>query len=606
MSTDKFFRTKIQQTLRIDRAVALVWQSAPGWTIASMMLVVIRGTLPLVLLYLMKLVVDAVVTGIAAPDKHVAFAHVAVRIMLTGVVSLGSALCQSLADLVSQIQAQAITDHVQEILHAKSIAVDLEYYENAQYYDTLHRAQQEAPYRPTQILNSLIQLGQSSISLFAIAALLLSFHWGMFAILIFAALPGILLRVRHAGQMYNWQRQQTPTERQSWYINWILTGDMHAKEIRLFDLGALFIRRFRDLRRQLRREKLKMVTKRAIIEFVTQTSATLAVFGSYAFVAYRTIQGRITLGDLVMYYQAFQRGQGFLRESLSSLAGLYEDNLFLSSLYEFLDLKRKIVEPVHPRKVPRPMQAGIVFTHVSFQYPLSTKNALEDINLTIRPGEKIALVGENGAGKTTLIKLLCRLYDPSSGSLTLDGIDLRDVETTALRREISVILQDYACYHLTARDNIWFGNITIPSADQDQIITAARYAGADEVIAGLKHGYETILGKWFEDGEELSVGEWQKVALARAFLRHTQIIVLDEPTSAMDAKAEYEIFQQFRQRTKGQTVIVISHRFSTVRMADRIYVLQHGKIVESGSHDELIRLGGTYAHLFETQAQYYR
>jgi ATP-binding cassette subfamily B protein len=251
------------------------------------------------------------------------------------------------------------------------------------------------------------------------------------------------------------------------------------------------------------------------------------------------------------------------------------------------------------------MQTGIAFDHVSFQYPTGTREVLEDISLTIRPGEVVALVGENGSGKTTLIKLLCRLYDPASGIITLDGIDLRQLETTALRREISVIFQDYAQYHLTARENIWFGNVALPP-DQERIAAAARHAGADEVIAGLPQGYETILGKWFEDGEELSVGEWQKVALARAFLRDAQIIVLDEPTSALDARAEYEVFKKFRQLAAGRTVILISHRFSTVRMADRIFVLEGGRIIESGAHDELVRLGGTYARLFETQAQYYR
>ena len=454
-------------------------------------------------------------------------------------------------------------------------------------------------------MNGLVQVAQSGISLLAMAGLLFSFHWGIAAILFVAAIPGLFVRLRYACQTYRWQRRSTPAERQAWYFHWMLTGDVHAKEIRQFGLGPLFRRRFRDLRQQLRREKIEIATRRSIAELVSQASATIAVFGSYAFIAYRAVQGAITLGDLVMYYQAFQRGQGFLREMLGGLAGLYEDNLFLSNLHEFFELKSKVVEPPHPRPVPQPMQTGLAFDHVSFRYPTGTREVLEDISLTIRPGEVVALVGENGSGKTTLIKLLCRLYDPASGIITLDGIDLRQLETTALRREISVIFQDYAQYHLTARENIWFGNVTLPP-DQERIAAAARHAGADEVIAGLPQGYETILGKWFEDGEELSVGEWQKVALARAFLRDAQIIVLDEPTSALDARAEYEVFKKFRQLAAGRTVILISHRFSTVRMADRIFVLEGGRIIESGTHDELVRLGGTYARLFETQAQYYR
>ncbi len=605
MPIRKSGRLNIRRALRLDLALRLVWQSASGWTIASLMFIVVQGPLPLLSLYFMKLLVNTVTADLMASDKGSAFREVAILIIFMGVVSLLNTSLGSIANLINEAQTQVVTDHVHDILHAKSIEVDLEYYENSQYYDTLHRTQQEAPYRPTSILYGLIQLGQNGISLLTMTGLLFSFHWGIAAILFAAVLPGVLVRFKYAGKMYRWQYEWTPAERQTWHFNWMLTGDEHAKEIRLFDLGTLFIRRFRNLRRQLRRERLKITTKSTITELVTQVSATLAVFGSYTFIAYRTMQGAITLGDLVMYFQAFQRGQGFLREVLSSLAGLYEDNLFLSSLYEFLDLERKVAEPSHPKPVPRPMQTGIVFDHVNFQYPTGTRKVLEDVSLIIHPGEKVALVGENGAGKTTLITLLCRLYDPTGGTISLDGVDIREFKTAVLRREISVIFQDYVQYNLTARENIWFGNIELPP-DHERIVTAARHAGADDVIAGLKNGYDTVLGKWFEDGEELSIGEWQKVALARAFLRDAQIIVLDEPTSAMDAKAEYEVFKKFRQLAEDQTAIIISHRFSTVRMADRIYVLENGKISESGTHDELIRHDGTYARMFETQAQYYR
>ncbi|MBW2172415.1 MAG: ABC transporter ATP-binding protein [Deltaproteobacteria bacterium] len=596
---------KVRHALRLDRAMRFVFKAAPGWTFASMILVLVQGVLPLVTLYLMKLIVDAVTFALTAPDKNAAFWHVAILIGLAAGVALLNAVTQLLARLVNEAQTLTVTDHMYDVLHAKSIEVDLEYYENPQYFDTLHRAQQEGPYRPTQIVNSLVRLGQNSISLLAIAALLLTFHWLIAIILFVAAMPGILVRVKHSGRIYQWQRGRTPVERKSSYFNWMLTGDVHAKEIRLFGLGDLFIRRFSDMRKQLRSEKLKITRQRSTAELGAQACATIAVFGSFGFIAYRTVHGAITLGDLVMYFGAFQRGLGYLREMLGGLADLYESNLFLSNLYEFLDLEPKVKQPTRPSPVPRPMRQGIMFDHVSFQYPNSHRMVLQDVSLSIDPGEVVALVGENGSGKTTLIKLLCRLYDPVSGSITLDDIDLRQFETSALRREITVIFQDYVKYHLTAQENIWFGNIEVPN-EKEEIMMAACYADAENMIAKLPKGYDTILGKWFEDGEELSVGEWQKVALARAFMRNAQIMVLDEPTSALDAKSEYQVFKGFRRLMEGRSAILVSHRFSTVRMADRIFVFDGGSITESGSHDELLRRGGKYAQLFEKQAESYR
>jgi ATP-binding cassette, subfamily B, bacterial len=553
----------------------------------------------------MKLMIDAVTAGLASPDKAAAFGRVAFLIGLSGIAALVTAVCASVSGFISEAQSMAITDRISGLLHAKSVEIDIEYYENPRYFDTFHRAQQEAPSRPTRIVNGLIQVGQNGVSLLAMAGLLFSFHWGIASVLFAAVIPGILVRMKYSGALYRWQRRSTSAERQSWYYHWMLTGDGHAKEIRLFNLGPLFMDRFRDLRQKIRREKLELSRKRSAAELAAQTGATIAVFGSYAFIAYRTLRGGITLGDMVMYTQAFQRGQGYLKQILGGLAGLYEDNLFLSNFYEFLDLRPKIVQPGRPSAFPGPIRSGIVFDRVEFQYPGGGRKALESVSMDIRAGEHVALVGENGAGKTTLVKLLCRLYDPSSGSIRIDGVDLREFDPASLRREISVILQDYVRYNVSARENIWFGDVTLPPRD-GRIEAAAERSGADKVISGLPRGYETNLGRWFEDGEELSVGEWQKVALARAFLRNAQILVLDEPTSSLDARAEVEVFNQFRHLAEGRTAVLISHRFSTVRMADRIFVLENGTIVDCGSHEELMRRGGMYARLFESQARAYR
>ncbi|MCT7949525.1 ABC transporter ATP-binding protein/permease [Ancylothrix sp. C2] len=596
-------KNQLQLLQNLKRAIRLVWQSTHLWTTASLILLLIQGLLPLLSLYLMKLIVDTVTAGIGGGTA--AFYQVLLFVFLAGITALLSDLCRSLSGYASEAQSQIVTDFVHDLLHAKSIELDLEYYENSQFYNALHRAQQEAIYRPNRILTSLVQLAQNAISLIAIAGLLVSLHWGIAAVLFVAALPSLFVRFKHTGKLYKKQRSWTMPERIAYYFHLMLTNHSYAKEVRLFDLGSLFRRRYQNLRTQIRQEKLTLSQQRNLAELMSQASSTLAVYAACGFIAYQTIQGQITLGGLVMYYQGFQRGQTFLREMLNSLASLYENSLFLSLLYEFLDLKRAVVEPLSPQTVPKPIQNQIQLESVSFHYPHSNRALLEDINLTIKAGETVALVGENGAGKTTLIKLLCRLYDPTSGSITIDGIDLKQLNTTDWRREISVVFQDYARYNLTAQENIGFGNINLLQETAD-IVKAAQESGADRVISRLPKGYDTTLGTQFDEGEELSIGEWQKVAIARAFLRQAQILILDEPTSALDAKAEYEVFEQFRQLIKGKTAILISHRLSTVKMVDRIFVLQNGKIVETGTHEELLKLGGTYAQLFEIQAKYYQ
>jgi ATP-binding cassette subfamily B protein len=596
----KPIKEKILQALRVNRAVRLVWQATPGWTLANLLMQIMQGILPLAALYLMKLIVDGVMLSMTAADKTESFSQVMFFIGIAAGIALLYALCQLLANMANQAMSLAVTDHVFDLMHAKSVEVDLEYYENPQYFDTLHRAQQEGPYRPTAIVNDLVRLVQNSVTLIAMAGLLITLHWIIAVILFVAVLPGIFVRIHYSNKLFQWQRQRTTTERQASYLNWILTGDIYAKEVRLFGLGDLLIERFSKLQKQLRVEKLILSQKQSMFDFMAQTSATIAVFGSFAYIAYKTVYGHITLGDMVMFFQAFQRGLNAMRDLLGGMASLYEDNLFLSNLFDFLKLRPKVKESAHPTPLPIPIQQGIVFDSVSFQYPSTTRKVLEDISLTIAPGETVALVGRNGCGKTTLAKLICRLYDPQHGSISFDGIDLKEFEIRLLRREISVLFQDFVKYYLTANENIWFGNVDQP-VDEQRIQTAADQAGVDELIRQLPHGYETILGKWFDNGEELSRGEWQKIALARAFLRKSQIILLDEPASSLDPRAEYEVFQRFKDLAAGATAIFISHRLSTVKMADRIFVMEKGKIVESGSYDELMEKKGSFAYLFDMQ-----
>jgi ATP-binding cassette subfamily B protein len=346
--------------------------------------------------------------------------------------------------------------------------------------------------------------------------------------------------------------------------------------------------------------------RRSAGESASQAVASAVVFGTFAFIAHEAFNGIITIGDMLMYFGAIQQGQSFLKTFLGSLVGLYENNLFLTAFYEFINLKPKVEEPLNPRPFPRPIKSKIIFEHVGFSYPNTSRVVLNDINLEILPGQIVALVGENGSGKTTLIKLLCRLYDPQEGTIKIDGIDLRDFKISDLRREISTVLQDYACYHLKARENIWLGNVDMPE-DINHIVQAAEYSGIDEVIKRLTKGYDTILGRELEkDGAELSIGEWQKVALARAFFRDSQLIILDEPTSSLDAKAEEEVFNRFKQLAAGKMAVIISHRLSSVTMADRIYYIKEGHVTEQGTHRQLMDQGKEYAQLFEIQAKHYR
>lgn len=598
---------KLKAALRIGPALRLVWTSSRGWTVLSLSLVVVQSLAPLAVLYLIKLVVDAITPG-AAGAGDVPFDHVVLLILLTALAGLVGAAAAAVSGLALEAQGHLVTDHVLDVMHEKSVEVDLAFYEDPEFHDTFHRAQREAPYRPTGVLRNLLTVLRSGLTVLGILGLLATVHPALPILLVLAVVPGLVVRLRHADRSYRWQRRRASDERRAKYLGWILTDPGHAKELRALSLGSELRDRFRDLRAVLRREKVALARQRTTAEVLAQVGAALAVFGSYAFIAYQTLQGPLSLGDLVMYFGAVQSGQALLQSLFTALGALYEDNLFLSILDDFLAVEPRLVAPETPQPIPESAWRGegLRMEGVGFRYPGTEKPILKDVDLAIGPGEIVALVGPNGAGKSTLVKLLCRLYDPTSGRITLEGSDLRTFHPEELRVEIGLVFQDFSRFQLAAADNIRFGDVRRIEEEGRWEERPAREADIHGKLSSLGRGYDTILGRWYEEGEELSLGEWQKVALARAFASPGRLLVVDEPTSALDAGAEAAFFAALRTALRDRSALLISHRFSTVRMADRIYVLDGGRIRESGTHEELVRRGGRYAELFGLQAAPYR
>lgn len=591
--------------LRVDRALKFVWNAAPQWTVLGTFLLIIQSVVPLATLYIFKLVVDHLTKENGYSAVGIDFQNLVTLIAVAlGLAVIGN-LCNALMGYTSEMQTHLVADYMQRLVQAKSIDMDLAYYEHSQFYDKLHRAQREAPSRPLRIISGLTALALNSLTLLSAFALLLMFNWAVVVAVLAASIPVLIYRIKYAEELYQLNREKTASERLSRYFNDVITTAENAKEVRAFGFGPLIAYRFSEIRLMIRASLHRISAQAYRRQFITESTAALAGYGALAFIAYAAVQKSITLGEMVMYFGAFQVAIGSLRPTLSGLAELYENNLFLSTLYEFLDVNKSVPDPVKPKEMPRPWRSGLSVENLSFHYPDTDRPILDNITMTISPGEIVALVGRNGSGKTTLTKLLCRLYDPDRGRITVDDIDLRDFKTKDLRREISVIYQDFGRYHMTARENILLGRPEL-GADDPAIIKAARWAGIHDKLIELPQGYDTVMSRTFADGAELSIGQWQKLALARAFVRDSQLILLDEPTSSLDAASEFEFFEKFRDMAKGRSALIISHRFSTVRLADRIYVLEGGQLIEQGNHDELIALDGLYAHLYRQQASYYQ
>ncbi len=584
------------------RALELVWTTSRGLSVGLGLLTLIAGVLPAGAAFVGARIVDAVVSAIQSPthDTKLVLEWVILEGVLIATIAAaqrGMSLCQSL------LRAQ-LGQRVNVMILEKALTLDLAQFEDSEFYDKLTRARREASVRPLSLVMRTFGLIQNLVSLVSYGALLIQFSGWAVVILVLCGLPSFVAETKFAGDAFRLFRWRSPETRMQIYLETVIAREDHAKEVKLFGLGPLLLQRYRDIYEKLYQADRDLTIRRDTWGFFLGLIGTMALYGAYAWIALATIAARITLGHMTMYFMLFRQGQSAVSAGLSSIGGMYEDNLYLSTLYEYLET------PVAPHtgvasSGPDPHD-GIRFEDVSFVYPEETQPTLTNINLHIKPGESLALVGENGSGKTTLIKLLTRLYPPTSGRILLDGRDLQEWDEATLRQRVGVIFQDFARYQLMVGENVGAGDVR-HFEDEARWQEASEKGMAAPIVATLPRGYKTQLGKWFKEGRELSGGQWQKIALSRAFMRsQADVLVLDEPTAAMDAGAEAQIFEHFRALTVNKIAILISHRFSTVRMADQIVVLQEGRIIERGSHDELMKQDGHYAHLFSLQAKGYR
>ncbi|MCC6528075.1 MAG: ABC transporter ATP-binding protein [Polyangiaceae bacterium] len=586
------------------RAIALVWTTSRPLTLALALLSLTSALLPAAVAWVGKQLVDAVLVAAAAPGRRAASDAALGWVALEmGLVVLVLGMQRGLGVAQSLLRAE-LGQRVNELVLDKALTLELRHFEDSELYDKMTRARREASSRPLSLVTRTFGLAQNAITLVTYGALLLSFSPLAVLVLAAAALPVFFAETRFAGEAFRLFRWRTPETRQQAYLESVLAREDYAKEVKLFELGPRLLARYRSIFAAVYAEDRRLTLRRGTWGFVLGLASTAAFYGTYAWIALATIGGEISLGQMTMYVLVFKQGQSTLAGALAAIGGMYEDNLYLSTLYEFLD--EPVTTPPGTLRAGAVPGDGIRFEAVGFRYPGAETPALDGVSLHVPPGRKLAIVGENGSGKTTLIKLLTRLYEPTEGRILLDGTDLCDWEPHALRTRIGVIFQDFARYQLIVGENIGAGDEP-HFDDRARWQVAADKGLAAPFIAELPRGYDTQLGRWFKDGRELSIGQWQKIALSRAFMREdADVLVLDEPTASMDAEAEVRIFERFRALTEEQIAILISHRFSTVRMADFILVLAGGRIAEQGSHDELMARDGAYARLFSLQAQGYR
>lgn len=590
----------------IPRAFRLVWGADKAGTVVMALMTLLGAGLPASQAWVGSLIVDSVVKSLAARLTAEQGLQIALPFLLLefGLLLTGALIAQ-IRSLYEHVLNAKLGHYINTAIMRKALTLDLQHFEDSAFYDKLQNARREADFRATGIINGSFSIVQNLITLLSFATILLLFNPWISLILFGATVPAFIAQGRFSRLHFRLLTWHAPEFRRMQYIEHLLTVDSSVKEIKLFGLGEPLLKRYSETFWEFFHEDTRLARRRSWISLGLGLIATASYYLAYAWIIAIAVTGVITLGGMTLYLALFRQSQGTVQGLFDNINRLYENGLFMDNLFGFLDLTSQMNQPASVAVVPAALKQGLEFRNVSFRYPGREDWALRDVSLTIAPGEKVALVGPNGAGKTTLIKLLTRLYDPSEGQILLDGVDLRDYDPDLLRKRIGVIFQDFVKYQLSARENIGFGQID-RADDVERVRDAAERGGADDVVAELPGGMDTTLGRWFQDGHELSGGQWQKIALSRAFMRDGEVLVLDEPTAALDAEREYEIFQRFRELTEGKIAVLISHRFSTVRMADQIVVIEGGRVSEQGTHADLVGQRGTYARLFEMQAEGYR
>ena len=590
----------------IWKAFRLVWAAAPVATLLMLGVTLLEGLLLPAQAWMTKVMLEQALEIVeAGKDLWAGLLTLWPLFAIEFALLLGSAISAQVRSPVERALQLKLNFQVNLLLIRKALVLDLSYFEEAAFYDKLQNARQQSDSRTLQIIEDSFSALRHIITLLSYLALIIRFSPWLIVILLAGTIPSFVVDKLYAQRNFSLVNGHASLRRKMEYIRELLTLDRYVKEIKLFQVGQPLLGRYIESFWMLFGQDMALTKQRSLMKVGMEIVRLLSYYFCYMWIIFNIINGSITFGDALMFVIIFQRGQETIQWLSLNLSRLYESTLFLSNLFTYLNIEPKMTQALNPQPMPAPIREGIEFRDVSFRYPGSADWALRHINLTLRPGENLALVGTNGAGKTTLIKLLTRLYDPTEGEILLDGVALPLYDLVEWQQKIGVIFQSFVRYQFTASENIGFGQVDAIN-DQARILQAARQGGADKVISGLSQQYDTVLGKWFEGGHELSGGQWQKVALSRAFMRKAEILVLDEPTAALDAEQEYLIFQRFRELTEGKVAILISHRFSTVRLADRIAVIEDGQISELGSHAELMAQDGTYAHLFNIQAQGYR